>query len=61
LPTLTTEFYHRHVWATKADAASAVGRWIEERFNRLRRHSSIHMMTPVQYENHLQQTATLAA
>ncbi len=51
--TLKTEFYNRHVWVTKADAAFGVGRWIEERFNRLRRHSSIDMMTPVQYENHL--------
>ncbi|HEU5485503.1 MAG TPA: IS3 family transposase, partial [Microlunatus sp.] len=42
--TLKTEFYNRHTWATKAEAAAAVGRWIEERFNRLRRHSSIHMM-----------------
>ena len=59
--TLKTEFYNRHVWATKAEAAAGVGRWIEERFNRLRRHSSIDMMTPVQYEYHLHQTATLAA
>ena len=42
-------------------AVAGVGRWIEERFNRLRRHSSIKMMTQVQYENHLHQTTTLAA
>ena len=58
--TLKTEFYNRHDWATKAEARLAVGRWIEERYNRIRRHSSIGMMTPVQYEHH-QQTATLAA
>jgi transposase InsO family protein len=58
--TLKTEFYNRRTWATKAEARLAVGRWIEERFNRRRRHSSIGMMTPVQYEHHLQ-TATLAA
>ena len=59
--TLKTEFYHRRVWAIKPEAVAGVGRWIEERFNRLRRHSSIQMMSPVQYENHLHQTATLAA
>ena len=59
--TLKTEFYNRRDWATKAEARIGVGRWIEERFNRRRRHSSINMMTPVQYEHHQHQTATLAA
>lgn len=59
--TLKTEFYHRRPWPTKAEARLEVGRWIEERFNRRRRHSSINMMTPVQFEHHLNQTATLAA
>jgi transposase InsO family protein len=59
--TLKTEFYNRRDWPTKAEARIEVGRWIEERFNRRRRHSSIGMMTPVQYENHLHHTATLAA
>jgi len=59
--TLKTEFYNRRDWPTKAEARIDVGRWIEERFNRRRRHSSINMMTPVQYENHLHQTANLAA
>jgi hypothetical protein len=58
--TLKTELYNRRRWATKADAKLAVGRWLEERYNRKRRHSAIGMMTPVQFEQH-QQTATLAA
>jgi putative transposase len=58
--TLKTEFYNRHHWPTKAEAQLAVGRWLEERYNRKRRHSAIGMMTPVQFEQH-QQTATLAA
>jgi putative transposase len=58
--TLKTEFYNRHNWPTKAEARLAVGRWIEERYNRRRRHSALAMMTPVQFEQH-QQTATLAA
>jgi putative transposase len=58
--TLKTEFYNRRHWPTKAEALLAVGRWLEERYNRLRRHSAIAMMTPVQFEQH-HQTATLAA
>ena len=58
--TLKTEFYNRYYWPTKAEARLAVGRWLEERYNRKRRHSAIGMMTPVQFE-HDQQTATLAA
>jgi putative transposase len=58
--TLKTEFYNRRSWPTKAEAQLAVGRWLEERYNRKRRHSAIGMMTPVQFEQH-QQTATLAA
>lgn len=58
--TLKTEFYNRRTWLTKAEAKLAVGRWIEERYNRRRRHSSIDMMTPVQHEQH-HQTASLAA
>ena len=58
--TLKTEFYNRRSWPTKAEARLAVGRWIEERYNRRRRHSALAMMTPVQFEHH-QQTATLAA
>ena len=44
--TLKTEFYNRRPWPTKHEAATAVGRWLEERYNRLRRHSAIGMMTP---------------
>ena len=58
--TLKTEFYNRYNWPTKTEARLAVGRWLEERYNRKRRHSAIGMMTPVQFEHH-QQTATLAA
>lgn len=58
--TLKTEFYNRRSWPTKAAARLAVGRWIEERYNRRRRHSALAMMTPVQSEQD-QQTANLAA
>ena len=52
--TLKTEFYNRYHWASKSAAKTAVGRWIEERYNRLRRHSSIGMLSPVRFEDQLQ-------
>ena len=58
--TLKTEFYNRYRWATKSAAKRAVGRWIEERYNRLRRHSAIGMLSPVRFEDHLHQAAQAA-
>jgi len=58
--TFKTEFYDRHRWATKAEAKTASGHWIEERYNRRRRHSSIGMLTPVRFEEHQLQTAEAA-
>ncbi len=58
--TLKTEFYDRHHWATKAEARRAVGAWIEERYNRTRRHSSIGMISPVRFEADHHQTAQVA-
>lgn len=56
--TLKTEFYYRRVWPTKAGAHRAVGTWIEERYNRRRRHSSIGQISPVTFEmQHSNQTA----
>jgi putative transposase len=48
--TLKTEFYYRRVWPTKRGARLAVGDWIEDRYNRRRRHSSIGQITPVDFE-----------
>ena len=56
--TLKTEFYYRRVWPTRAAASQAVGAWIEDRYNRRRRHSSIGQISPVAYEmQHSNQTA----
>jgi transposase InsO family protein len=57
--TLKTEFYYRRVWPTKASAKLAVGAWIEDRYNRRRRHSSIGQISPVAFE--LQHTNKTAA
>ena len=48
--TLKTEFYNRRHWPTKAEARLAVGAWIEDRYNRRRRHSAIGMISPVRFE-----------
>jgi transposase InsO family protein len=58
--TLKCEFYNRRRWHTKREARLAVGAWIEDRYNRRRRHSSIGMLSPVRYEDSLAQTATAA-
>ena len=48
--TLKTEFYYRRVWPTRARAIQGVADWIEDRYNRRRRHSSIGHVTPVDFE-----------
>ena len=56
--TLKTEFYSRRVWPTKTRAKREVGAWIEDRYNRRRRHSSIGQINPVAFEmQHCNQTA----
>jgi len=56
--TLKTEFYYRRVWPTKAGAAQAIGAWIEDRYNRRRRHSALGQISPVRYElQHCNDTA----
>ena len=58
--TLKTEFYYRRHWPTKAGAKHAVGAWIEDRYNRRRRHSSIGMISPVRFEQLHNQTVQAA-
>jgi putative transposase len=58
--TLKTEFYNRHHWTTKTEAKQAVGAWIEDRYNRKRRHSAIGMISPVRFEELHPQTAQAA-
>ena len=48
--TLKTEFYYRRVWPTKTRARLAVGAWIEDRYNRRRRHSAIGQISPVTFD-----------
>jgi transposase InsO family protein len=58
--TLKTEFYYRRVWPTKKRARLEVGKWIEDRYNRRRRHSSLGQISPVNFEmQYLTNTAAL--
>ena len=47
---MKTEFYDRRIWPTLARAIREVSAWIEDRYNRHRRHSSIGEVTPVDFE-----------
>lgn len=58
--TLKTEFYNRRHWPTKAEARLAIGTWIEDRYNRRRRHSAIGMISPVRFEQLHTQAADAA-
>lgn len=58
--TLKVEFYDRYLWPNKAAARLAVGDWIERVYNRRRRHSAIGMLSPVDYEDRITQTAQAA-
>jgi putative transposase len=58
--TLKVEFYDRFLWPTRAVAKLAVGDWIERVYNR-RRHSPLGMISPVEFENRLTQTAQAAS
>ncbi|TFB61010.1 IS3 family transposase [Cryobacterium sp. Sr3] len=48
--TLKTEIYHRRVWPSKNKASKEVGAWIEDRYNRRRRHISLGQVSPVDFE-----------
>ncbi|TFD70128.1 IS3 family transposase [Cryobacterium sp. Hb1] len=56
--TLKTEFYYRRNWPTRARAIGDVAMWIEDRYNRRRRHSSIGHVTPVDFELQYSSQAT---
>ena len=58
--TLKVEFYDRYLWPSRAAAKLAVGDWIERVYNRRRRHSALGMISPVDFEERLNQTAQAA-
>lgn len=58
--TLKTEYYHRHVFTTRAAAIVGVSAWIENVYNRRQRHSALGNISPVAFE-HRTTTAAQAA
>ena len=48
--TLKTEFYHRHQFATRAEAIHAVSTWIDTVYNHRRRHSALGQIPAVAFE-----------
>nr|WP_156188232.1 IS3 family transposase [Arsenicicoccus sp. oral taxon 190] len=58
--TLKTEFYNRHTFPTHHDAIKAVTAWIENVYNRRRRHSALGMQTPVAFEHRITTAAQAA-
>jgi len=60
--TFKHEYYYRHHWTGLAEVKRHVPFWLEQRYNRRRRHSSLDMATPVQFETqHLAQSEGQAA
>ena len=59
--TLKTEYYNRHSFTTRAEAIPAVSDWIENSYNRRRRHSSLGQIAPVAFEQQYQTAAQEAA
>ena len=48
---MQTELLNRKRWNTRVELASAMVEYVEVFHNRQRRHSSIGMLTPIEYEN----------
>jgi putative transposase len=48
--TLQLELLDRHHWTTRETLASAIFEWIECFYNPTRRHSSVGMLSPIDYE-----------
>jgi len=48
---LKKDLIHRRSWPTKAEARTAIFDYIEAFYNRRRRHSTLGMLSPVDYEN----------
>jgi transposase InsO family protein len=59
--TLKTEFYQRHRFDTREQAITAVSTWIENVYNRRRRHSALGQISPVAFEQQLISAAAKAA
>ena len=48
--TLKSELVWRTVFQTRAEAAAAIGRYIDSFYNPVRRHSALNFISPLQFE-----------
>jgi putative transposase len=48
---LKKDLIHRRSWPTKTEARTAVFEYVEAFYNRRRRHSTLGMLSPLEYEN----------
>ena len=55
--TLELELIARRTWHTHHDARQSIFAFIETWYNRKRRHSTLHYLSPVQYEHQLRMAA----
>ena len=58
--TLQLELLDEHHWTTRPQLAAAILEWIECWYNTPRRHCSIQMLSPIDYEASLTPAATAA-
>lgn len=58
---LKTEFVYRHVWRTRDSATKGITEWIEVFYNRHRRHSTLGMVSPADFEDSHRRNAAQAA
>ena len=61
ISTIKNELVKRRSFATRDQARLALFAYIESFYNPLRRHSSINMLSPIDYERHYWETKTEAA
>jgi putative transposase len=59
--TLKKELVHRENYRTRAEAKASLFHYIEVFYNRQRRHSALGYLSPVEYEQRLQQPWAMAA
>jgi putative transposase len=61
--TLKKELVHRRSWPTRRELTGEIFEYIEAFYNRIRRHSTLEMLSPADYENRtlIQPGASLAA
>jgi len=48
---MQVELLDRHRWRTRVELANPIFDYVEILHNRQRRHSSLRMLTPIEYEN----------